>query len=52
MLLNSDTSRVIHKYNDPCQKYFEQQTMTMTMTTLLLNIKTGYKLEYTYNMIY
>ena len=27
-------------------------TMTMTMTTLLLNINTGYKLEYTYNMIY
>ena len=27
-------------------------SMTMTMTTLLLNINTGYKLEYTYNMIY
>ena len=27
-------------------------TITMTMTTLLLNINTGYKLEYTYNMIY
>ena len=27
-------------------------TMTMTMTTLQLNINTGYKLEYTYNMIY
>ena len=26
--------------------------ITMTMTTLLLNINTGYKLEYTYNMIY
>ena len=27
-------------------------TMTMTMTTFLLNINTGYKLEYAYNMIY
>ena len=31
---------------------YEDITMTMTMTTLLLNINTGYKLEYTYNMIY
>ena len=32
------------------QTFYEK--MTMTMTTLLLNINTGYKLEYTYNMIY
>ena len=30
----------------------DNNQMTMTMTTLLLNINTGYKLEYTYNMIY
>ena len=38
-----------------CRKYgclHMTMTMTMTMTTLLLNINTGYKLEYTYNMIY